>query len=248
LQDNYESPFGIEAEEPWVNQGESACTNTFDENDPCFVQWQETQDGPYTTRNGVFTAIARTSMSRDNDADILYLSAPGIGGVGGFYPGYSNRTMSPTSWGSPIVKMQTGNAAGTVRLQSRDPREAPAINFNYFAENAETDFQAIIEAMDFLRNAYDATGVPYEVVYPDPSVDIRQGIKDLTFSHHATSSCRMGPAGDRDYCVDSKFRVNGVDNLRVVDASIFPRSPGGMPNGPTFTISRKAYEVITQDQ
>jgi choline dehydrogenase len=47
--------------------------------------------------------------------------------------------------------------------------------------------------------------------------------------------------------VDSKFRVNGVDGLRVVDASVFPRLPGAMPNGPTFTISRKAFEKIVED-
>ena len=229
-----------------MNAVESPCTNTFDENDPCFVQWQETQDGPYTSPLG-FTAITRTSVSFDNDADILYLTVPGFGGMGGFYPGFSERTPSPTSWGFPIVKMQTGNTAGTVKLRSTDPREAPAINFNFFTENSDTDFQAISEAMDLLRNAFDGTGIPYEVVYPDPSIDLRQGIMDMAFSHHATSTCRMGPAGDRNYCVDSKFRVNGVDNLRVVDASVFPRSPGGMPNGPTFTISRKAFEVIMED-
>ncbi|KAK2041722.1 alcohol oxidase [Colletotrichum somersetense] len=245
LQDNYEVPFGIEAEEPWVNEGESPCTNTFNENDPCFLQWQETRDGPYASRAGL-SAITRTSVSYNNDSDILYLTVPGLGGFGGFYPGFSNRTVSPTSWGFPIVKMQTRNTAGTVRLRSTDPREAPAINFNYFSENAETDFQAVSEAMDLLRRAFDATGIMYEVVYPDPSMDLRQSIMDLAFSHHATSSCRMGPTSDPDYCVDSKFRVNGVDKLRVVDASVFPRSPGGMPNGPTFTISRKAYEVIME--
>jgi choline dehydrogenase len=54
----------------------------------------------------------------------------------------------------------------------------------------------------------------------------------------------MGPAGDRDYCVDSEFKVNGVDGLRVVDASIFPRTPGGFPAAPTFMISQKAFGVI----
>jgi choline dehydrogenase len=79
-------------------------------------------------------------------------------------------------------------------------------------------------------------------------VELKQAIMDEAFSHHATSSCRMGPAGDKDYCVDSKFRVNGVKNLRVVDASVFPRVPGAMPNGPTFTISRKAFKAILEDR
>ena len=238
----------IDAEEPWINEEESPCTNTFDENDPCFVQWLETQDGPYTARAGRgYTMISRSSVSSDADSDILHLCGPGFRGLGGFYPGYSNRTITPTAWMHQLVKMQTGNTAGTVRLRSTDPREAPAINFEYFAENAETDFQAFTEARELMLTTFDAVGIPYEVVYPDPDEDLEQSMKDLAFSHHATSTCRMGPAGDRDYCVDSKFRVNGVDKLRVVDASVFPRSPGGMPNGPTFTISRKAYEILTEE-
>jgi len=70
---------------------------------------------------------------------------------------------------------------------------------------------------------------------------------DESFSRHAASSCRMGPAGDGAYCVDSKSRVNGVDSLRVVNASVFPRLPGAIPNGPTFTISRKAFETIVEN-
>lgn len=93
----------------------------------------------------------------------------------------------------------------------------------------------------------DAIGVSYERVEPDPSINMHQGIMNQTFSHHAASSCRMGPAGDRDYCVDSRFRVNGVENLRVVDDSVLPRLPGAFPNGPTFTISRQAYRMIVED-
>jgi choline dehydrogenase len=143
--------------------------------------------------------------------------------------------------------MQTGNAAGTVTLRSKDPRQAPEINFNYFAQQREEDLQALAEAVELLFSSFNGTGVPYTVLSPDPNVDLKQAIMDLSYSHHATSSCRMGPADHRDYCVDSRFRVNGVDNLRVVDASVLPRVPGGMPNGPTFTISRKAYEVILED-
>ncbi len=54
----------------------------------------------------------------------------------------------------------------------------------------------------------------------------------------------MGPKDDPEYCVDSEFRVNGVDGLRVVDASIFPRTPGGFPVAPTFVISQKAFRSV----
>ena len=143
--------------------------------------------------------------------------------------------------------MQTANPAGTVTLRSRDPRVAPAINFNYFTHRAQQDLQALTDGFDLLVRVFNGTGLPYRVVVPDPAVDLQQALVDEAFSHHATSSCRMGWAGDRESCVDPRFRVHGVRSLRVVDASVFPRVPGAMPNGPTFTISRKAFETMLED-
>lgn len=56
----------------------------------------------------------------------------------------------------------------------------------------------------------------------------------------------MGPAGDTKYCVDFNFRVNGVQNLRVVDASVFIRSPGAFPIASVFMIAVKATDVIAE--
>lgn len=224
----------------------TTCTRTFNASDPCFVEWESHGSGPYSLAGGTFFLTWRSSVSWDSDADLFFLSAAGWGDTG-FYPGFSRRTPVPDMWGSSIVRMQTANPAGTVTLRSIDPREAPEINFNYFANQADVDLQALAEGVQLLLRVYDATGLPYTVVAPNPQVEMEQALMDEAFSHHATSTCRMGPAGDRDYCVDSKFRVNGVDNLRVVDASVFPRVPGAMPNGPTFTISRKAFETILED-
>ena len=246
MQDNYEAPVHIRNDQPWFEPTNSTCPRTFDETDPCFAQWQANGTGQYSTSSGTFMLTSRSSVSWDNDADLFFLSAAGWGSSG-FYPGFSNRTLEPYMWGTSLVKMQTGNPSGTVTLRSRDPREAPKINFNFYEQRAEEDLQALAEGVEFLLRAHNETGMPYTVVSPNPDVDLKQAIKDETFSHHAASSCRMGPAGDKDYCVDSRFRVNGVQNLRVVDASVFPRIPGAMPNGPTFTISRKAFETILED-
>ncbi|KAH7112092.1 hypothetical protein B0J11DRAFT_554216 [Dendryphion nanum] len=246
MQDNYETPVHVRAETPWVNTASSDCNRLFNASDPCFVRWQTNGTGPYSLSGGTFFLTWRSSASWDNDADLLYLSAAGVGDFG-FYPGFSNRAPMPNSWGSSIVKMQTANPAGTVTLRSKDPRLAPLINFNYFANRADEDLQALVDGVNLLRRLYDATGVNYTFTAPNPSIDMKQAIIDEAFSHHATSSCRMGPSGHKDYCVDSRFRVNGVNNLRVVDASVFPRVPGAMPNGPTFTLSRKAFETIMQD-
>lgn len=246
MQDNYETPIHVHSEVPWQETANVSCTRTFNASDPCFVQWETNGTGPYSLSGGTFFLTWRSSVSWDDDADLFFLSAAGWGDSG-FYPGFSRRQPVPEMWGTSIVRMQTANPSGSIRLRSRDPRQAPEINFNFFAENSETDLQALAEGVSLMMRAYDDTGLPYTVVSPNPAVEMHQALMDEAFSHHASSSCRMGPAGDRSSCVDSKFRVIGVDNLRVVDASVFPRVPGAMPNGPTFTISRKAYEVILED-
>jgi choline dehydrogenase len=249
LHDNYEVPVQMQAEENWYEPAEnSPCTNTFDDEDPCFVEWRDNAAGPYASRDSGYGALWRSSQSWDEDSDLMFLSGLGLAGLNGFYPGYSRGELSsidPAYWMHAVVKMQTSNSAGTVRLNSSDPRIRPNINFNYFSESAERDLDAMSEGIAMLRRAFDATGIPYKQLSPDPENE-RQGIKDTAFSHHASSTCTIGP-DDGDSCVDSRFRVRGVDKLRVVDASVFPRSPGAMPNGPTWTISRKAFETLLED-
>jgi hypothetical protein len=48
-------------------------------------------------------------------------------------------------------------------------------------------------------------------------------------------------------CLDSRFRVRGVEGLRVVDASSFPRVPGSFPTLPIYMIGEKATDVILED-
>ena len=58
----------------------------------------------------------------------------------------------------------------------------------------------------------------------------------------------MGRPDDPMAVVDSSFRVIGTKNLRIVDASVFPRIPGFFIVTPIYMISEKASEVILSGQ
>ena len=137
---------------------------------------------------------------------------------------------------------------GEVTIQSADPTMAPKILFNYL--QAQEDIEGFRACVRLTREIIEQSAFdefreseiqPGEQVQSDEEIDafVRQAVES---AYHPSCSCKMGE--DDMAVVDSKTRVRGVENLRVVDSSIFPTIPNGNLNGPTIMVAEKAADMI----
>ena len=82
---------------------------------------------------------------------------------------------------------------------------------------------------------------PGENVQTDEQIEefIRANAETI---YHPVGTCKMG--SDEFAVVDDKLRVRGVENLRVIDASVMPTLIGGNTNAPTIMIADKISDHI----
>ncbi|KAH8883321.1 glucose-methanol-choline oxidoreductase [Thozetella sp. PMI_491] len=250
LQDNYEFSVVARAQETLNPFAEGTGLNA---GDPLLEQWVN-GDGPYTS-NGLPTALLHTTTVSESKLPDLFIFGVGIA-LTGFFPGFSTAAFTPPltdlSW--DILKVRPRNNTGTVKLRSKDPRDTPLINFEYYSAGGEEDLTAMAEGVDVARRinagvAAPAGPIKESIPGPDVTSDtaIKQSIKDGSFSHHAACTCPIGADKDPMACLDSKFRVRGVQGLRVVDASSFPRVPGSFPTTAIYILAEKATDAIIED-
>jgi 4-pyridoxate dehydrogenase len=140
---------------------------------------------------------------------------------------------------------------GELRLASADPTAAPRIRQNFLS--TERDRRTLRDGVRLVRHIAAQTPLrPFiaKELAPgsdaDADIDALIGASGITV-HHPLGTCRMGLASDPLAVVDSALRVNGVDALRVVDASVMPDLVSGNTNAVVIMIAEKAADMILQD-
>jgi len=212
--------------------------------DRCFSAWRHGK-GAYTSNGAVVAIVPR--------ADLFIFGLPAR--FEGYYPGYSAdlaRQRDVFTWA--ILKAHTTNTAGSVTLRSRDPRETPRIDFRYFDEGSpggDDDLDAVVWGVEFVRRMAHRSGMDAAELVPGGSVgtpaEVREFVRTHAWGHHASCTCKIGRDDDPTAVLDGRFRVRGARNLRVVDASAFPRIPGYFIVTPTYMISEKASDAVLAD-
>ena len=135
-------------------------------------------------------------------------------------------------------------AKGSVTLSSSSPFDRPLVNPNYLADPLDVQ-----NHVDLIRFQYR---IAEHSVFDDVRAEILGSGKEheqiiaatrdeASTTWHLTSTCRMGT--DSEAVVGPDLKVHGLENLRVVDASIFPAMTSGNTNAPTMMVAEKGADL-----
>ena len=137
---------------------------------------------------------------------------------------------------------------GTIRIRSADAREKPLIDPNYLA--TETDRACLRDGVRLARRLVAQAPLeryrgdeiaPGADAQKDDEIDawVRETANTI---FHPVGTCRMG--ADDKAVLDGDLNVRGVDNLKVIDASVMPTIIGGNTAIPTMMIAEKAARTM----
>jgi choline dehydrogenase-like flavoprotein len=271
LQDRYEVTVISEMNEDFslLRDATFSLPNPPENADPQLREWRESGTGLYTS-NGAVLAILKRSRPDLAKPDLFIFGIPLP--FRGYEVGYSKNGDQHNFFTWAILKAQTRNHDGTVKLVSGDPLERPDINFHYFNETSrddkgtgDPDLAALLDGVKFVRGIAEHADLVIKGEHHPGLTSVSAGNDDQiknwiqrdAWGHHACGTCRMGPDGDEFAVLDSRFRVRGnpckdgirrpIPGLRVVDASVFPKIPGYFIVANVYMVSEKAADDILAD-
>ena len=236
------------------------------------LQWKTRRTGPLASPIGMEgNAFVRTKYAPEDwpDIQIAFVSThPGFDGgtVYKDFLGISQKIyekyFSELSFSEgytlyPVLSRP--NSRGTVRLKSGNPLEYPDISLDYLSN--EEDIGTLVEGIKIAFQIGNSSAfAKYGARFHNKPFPLCRHVEMYTDAywecfvramtttdHHPVGTCRMGVRGEVDTVVDSRLRVVGLQNVRVVDGSVLPRIPSGNINIPIIMVAEKAADAIKED-
>jgi choline oxidase len=133
---------------------------------------------------------------------------------------------------------------GRISISGATMSDKPHIALNYFTD--PYDMPKLVQAMKFTRQLIETksfSSVMKEEIYPGPKVqsdaEWEAYIRDVCETvYHPCGTARIGDV------VDTNLRVKGVENLLVVDSSVFPSMITVNINSAVMMVAEKASTLI----
>ena len=153
---------------------------------------------------------------------------------------------------TPTICNIRPTSRGNISIVSNDTRDEPLITMNYLS--TEEDKKIAIESIKITRDIVlnSKAFKPYEPEEMRPGLNLSDDEilnevgKYANTVFHPVGTCRMGK--DEKAVVNDRLKAHGLENLRIVDASIMPHITSGNTNAPTIMIAEKAADMIIADQ
>ena len=139
-------------------------------------------------------------------------------------------------------------SVGSCHIGSTDIGRQPDIRLNYLS--AEADKMVAVKSIRQARKIMTARVLepyaPTEIlpgnIHETDADLLREAGNIATTIFHPVGTCKMGSDGRA--VVDAQLRVHGMENLRIVDASVMPKIVSGNTASPVIMIAEKAAEMI----
>ncbi|XP_068085640.1 glucose dehydrogenase [FAD, quinone] [Anabrus simplex] len=235
-----------------------------------FYDYYVNNDGPFTSNLG-FEVVSYHDLRNNTpgwpDIEVLYLSTALLKN-----PLYATAYgLNMTLYADHIAPIQDKPAyqvfpfqmrpksRGRITLKDSDINTPPLINPNAFSEEEDIQIQIagirkVMEisrapALQYIGAAFYDKPLPLCEAYEFDSDDYwRCALLNFSISiYHQCGTCKMGPESDETAVVNSRLKVHGVENLRVVDASVFPQIISGHLQVPTYMVAERAADFIKED-
>jgi choline dehydrogenase-like flavoprotein len=140
---------------------------------------------------------------------------------------------------------------GSIHAQSKDPLAGPSICPNFLSTTE--DQQTLVDGMKIARRIVGRNALEQYIDHEmSPGNGVQSDDEWLDFArhngqtiYHPIGTCRMG--SDDQAVVDTRLRFNGINGLRVVDASVMPAMVSGNTQAAVMMVAERGADLILQD-
>jgi choline dehydrogenase-like flavoprotein len=149
--------------------------------------------------------------------------------------------------------LDLAKSVGELRLQSTDPHVQPFLDYRYLEDEFDRRrMREMVRRGVQLVEHEDFQPIIAERIEPTDAELVSDEalneylLREVTTGQHISGTCKMGPASDPMAVVDQYGHVHGIQNLRVVDASLMPDCIRANTNVTTMMIGERIADFIRQ--